>query len=395
MRKFLFLPKKEALSAEEIRQVYDGFFLDEETRRTVLNNLIASSSEKDGGENQTDTRRGAVEQLHPANSTLEEEKRPARFFKHFGAVAAGILGGILILGGVAYAWGWIRAKDVQMDAQTIEYEIKETLKEKERPAKQGEEQLPQDNVVTEHKMNVNYPVSMVGRKGTPEYEASQEWQQFFWANRESFLDDEPDSENDLKSYYTIYSCYTKGYRDKLDEILGKYDLKPRHSVTYVKSLDELCEGAGIDRIFPKQQERTDPDYNYWYYDDGSFGIERAVDYTSKDSLITYRLDRNVYGFLGTTFWQLDLSTLSEWHYITKEGIEVTAFERTEAMTDENGHKSPPLVVFMIDRPESFVTISILYDELCAEDGYTVIGYDIPTREWLQDFLDSICLENIS
>ena len=332
----------------EIRSVYDSFDLDIRTRTEVLNKVLNAASDQ------------------------SEKASEKNSWSKYAAMAAAFLAGILIMGSIAYAAGWINAKDVQMETQYVDYD-KNSIK---------------------HEPDVHY-VSLVGKTGTPEYEACQEWEAFYWPYIHDHRQKITNNTSSADSYYKLYGCWTQEMKEKLDEILIRYDLSPHQTLTGVNRLDDLCEAVGIKRILPDLKERTDDDQDYWYYNDGSFYIERPVDWDYRESDLSFRLNRYVYGTLNTVSINIDLSKTTTWHYMTKRGVEVTAFEITEPYyieSNENVHA--PFVLFMIERPESFVTIHIIYESLYAEDGYTFIGYDVPTREQLQEFLESVCLENI-
>ena len=380
----------------KITNGFDNLMLDDDTRKNALDNILwMVSSDQTGGTDRADDAPAPVRTPEKEARLMKTNKR-----KRFGAVAAGILGGILLMGGVAYAAGWFGLKDLTGEEQSVELTLK--VPEKGRQAKEdaagtrtpAESQAPE----TRHETMYYMELSLVGPKGSPEYEAQMEWGDFYWQHYSETNGSDDNEERPCESYYDIYGCWDQEMKDRLDEILQKYKLEPHHTYAGTNSLDALCEEIGIRRIFPELKERTGYhaiSQDYWYYDDGSFSIERMTDWENPDKSFVFHMDRCVKGVLHDVTLNIDdPSHYTEWDYTTTSGVHVHAIESTEEYLSKNDVVIGPSVVFIIDRPESVVSIIIHYDNIPHKDGSRSHDYKILSHEELQAFLESICLENI-
>ncbi len=221
-------------------------------------------------------------------------------------------------------------------------------------------------------------ISLIGEKGAPEWEAAHEWQSFYWAYFfQHDNDDEGDCESRPETYYDFYGCNSQEEKDKLDEILTRYELEPHHSRTYIHSFDELCTGLEIRHICSS----SECNYGY-YYDDGSFHMEPEE----------FSLDRYTYGVLHQNVVE-DLSRFTQWEYTTTNGILITAYEQTESWYNSHYILCGPFTKFIIKRPESVVVLSINYDAIYDNDNH-ITGFKIMSHNELKDFLEEMHLENI-
>lgn len=380
----------------KITNGFDNFMLDDDTRKNALDNILwMVSSDQTGGTDRADDAPAPVRTPEKEARLMKTNKR-----KRFGAVAAGILGGILLMGGVAYAAGWFGLKDLTGEEKSVELTLK--VPEKGRQAKEdaagtrtpAESQAPE----TRHETMYYMELSLVGPKGSPEYEAQMEWGDFYWQHYSETNGSDDNEERPCESYYDIYGCWDQEMKDKLDEILEKYGLEPHQTYAGTNSLDVLCKEIGIRRIFPELKERTGyhaASQDYWYYDDGSFSIERMVDWEDMENSFVFHMDCCKKGVLNDVALNIDdPSHYTEWDYTTTSGVHVHAIESTEEYLSKNGVVIDPSVVFIIDRPESVVSIIIHYDNIPHKDGSRSHDYKILSHEELQAFLESICLENI-
>lgn len=92
-------------------------------------------------------------------------------------------------------------------------------------------------------------LSVSGLKGTPAFLASQEWYTFTqsydpnWKIYNSVIHDLPK----FSEEYTEYGLYTQAMKDKLDEILEKYRLKPMGAALEFRTVKNLCTALGIEK----------------------------------------------------------------------------------------------------------------------------------------------------
>ena len=126
-------------------------------------------------------------------------------------LAAALIAATLLLVGCAVAYalsvGSLRIGERQVTEQRFSADGSEYL---------GEETVTQQ------------VLTRAGIAGTPEYEAAQEWYQFRqsydpdWAISQEMGKERPA----FPKEYASYDLYTQEMKDKLDEILQKYQLKP-------------------------------------------------------------------------------------------------------------------------------------------------------------------------
>ena len=99
-------------------------------------------------------------------------------------------------------------------------------------------------------------LTRAGLSGTPASQAAQEWFVF----RQSY---DPDreiqksvwgNEPEFPEEYYGYGLYSQEMKDKLDEILVKYNLKPTGSSLDFRTLQNLCQALNIEKIQTSQNE---------------------------------------------------------------------------------------------------------------------------------------------
>ena len=347
---------------DKIREAYDTFRLDDETRREELDSLLAAVK----------TEQAAA------------PKKLKRRYRRAVYAACAVL--VLAFGTLAYAEGWFGLKDLSMGRQDFVY------KSTEESTEGGTEKAAAEttkSVIPDHPVAFE-PISLVGPKGTPEYEAMKEWFDFDRAysaeHMEEMREDEINGiDRTMEGYYGVYGCRSNEMAEKLDEILKKYSLRPHEDQavdTY--SITGLCEAAGIGQIFTANTELMDG-RGYWgyYHDDGSFHFEGNW-MSEDDETVSFQLLRNVYGSFNTGYLNVgDTDSVSEWEYTTSEGVHITVHERRKATIGLGEHFGEPLHPFLIatiERPESFVAVSIIRP--------------LPSEETVKELLEDLHAENI-
>ena len=111
-----------------------------------------------------------------------------------------------------------------------------------------------------------------GFADSPEYQAYTEWTEWndaWWADHKSIFSDlgVDDSYYETPDNYAdFYMAYFPEQAEKLDEIIGKYDLTLHTESAWFKTEQELCDVLGLEDILPN-------DYvvrGEYMFDDGSF-----------------------------------------------------------------------------------------------------------------------------
>lgn len=95
-------------------------------------------------------------------------------------------------------------------------------------------------------------LTLAGLKGSPGFQAAQEWYTF---KREYDPDHQIQMElaqnkqiPEFPAEYGAYSLYSQEMKDKLDEILAKYDLKPAGAWLAFRTLDTMLGAMGLEKI---------------------------------------------------------------------------------------------------------------------------------------------------
>lgn len=199
-------------------------------------------------------------------------------------------------------------------------------------------------------------LTIAGVKGTPGYQAAQEWLAF----RNTY---DPDGaiDNSLRgnypeypSKYDAYTPYSQEMVDKLDEISQKYDLRllgPRFDIHGGK---RFCREMGIDGILVPGSKAEVSVHGATGYEAGSFFIsafdmkmpeeEGQWPFYMLNSLFFCQKDC----FNPFLIYLGDTSDWKEWNYTTASGQKVLL------MMSPSAYKG----WIVCDRPDSMITVSV-------------------------------------
>ena len=199
--------------------------------------------------------------------------------------------------------------------------------------KLGETQVTEERWDKEQHTMVEQTVSqqtltLSGLKGTPSYQAAQEWYEFeqtydpnheiinsIWGNIPEF----PEK-------YGFYNPYSQEMVDKIDEICNKYNLKLIENPVQAQNTKVLLEYLGIDSILlpdaPAQASMDTASYYEvgYFYTDVTFQMTEGEDAWPFQSLLSYIycpkdcFNNELYHLTGDD-WQ-------ERNYLTQSGREV-------------------------------------------------------------------------
>ena len=168
-----------------------------------------------------------------------------------------------------------------------------------------------------------------GLEGTPGYLASREWFDF----KQSYDPDRAIQGSVWGNYpefppeYDAYGLYSQDMKDKVDEILKKYNLKPVGAQLEFRTLRNMLSALGIEK-FQTAQNRVTTNVTMGYcYENGNFGL--SLDFTFPEAAenevtVTWgnlRWNRadcfsdELFAIQQTGDWK-------EWNYTTASGTEV-------------------------------------------------------------------------
>ncbi len=159
-------------------------------------------------------------------------------------------------------------------------------------------------------------------EGTPGYQAAKEWLAF---TQEYGI---PEGEvPDFPAEYDAYNLRSQEMKDKLDELLVQYDLKPMGASLAFRTVKNMCAALGVDRIQTAQNQITVAVERGRCWENGNFSL--TLDFTlPKDP------DTEVHGTMGSLEWSrkdcfseslisiADTGDWKEWNYTTASGSEV-------------------------------------------------------------------------
>lgn len=202
--------------------------------------------------------------------------------------------------------------------------------------------------------------SLQGLAGTPSHQAVKEWLEF----KESY---DPDlSLLDEDSFqagpeYDAYSAYTQDMVDKIDEICGKYDLKPAGQIVYVNpwQTDAMMEVLEIPSFLKAEVQ----DVYYaggYFYSCGNFKMEGHFTMANPEAAwknevhFSYRYADK--GYLDTVSLSLEPETVTQWNYTCADGTEILIV-----------HSQDQAYLFC-DRADAFLTCSFYAEDIMSEDG---------------------------
>ena len=171
-------------------------------------------------------------------------------------------------------------------------------------------------------------LTLAGLSGTPAFQAAQEWfvfRQSYDPDREiqkSMWGNEPE----FPEAYYGYGLYSQEMKDKLDEILTKYDLKLRGKKIEFQTSKLLFQALGVESVLnPDSEAEMEVTYAN-YYESSSLDVYFDMRLPSEDGAepertYCYLLYRPKDCFIADTV-NLPEVQWEEWNYVTTSGDKV-------------------------------------------------------------------------
>lgn len=231
-------------------------------------------------------------------------------------------------------------------------------------------------------------LTLAGLDGTPASKAAREWYDYL----ETY---DPDgdikkavwgNEPDFGEEYYGYGLYTQEMKDKLDEILAKYNLRLRGKRVEFMTSRLLFRALGLENVLnPDSEARMHIDHAA-YYENGNLDVyfnitipgENGVDSEKTNGYLYYRPKDC---FIPDTA-VLTEAQWEEWNYTTASGDKVLIL-RSEAASS---------AWIFCDMPNHTASLRLdvirkMYEEM--ENGVPVAKFDIITKEQLEQVADAI------
>ena len=298
----------------------------------------------------------------------EEQKKPVRKSLNRGFLIAAVIAAMLLLVGCTVAYV-MKMQDFKLgetqesydafDPDTLEYLGKETYTEQ--------------------------VFTVAGLQNTPAYQAAQEWFDF----KQSYdpdltiLDSVWGNEPEFPAEYDSYNIYTQEMKDKLDEIVEKYNLKLAGAALEFRTLRNMCDALGIERIQAAENDVTVSIESGTCRENGNFSLE--LDFTLPEDA-----DSEITTTWGSLSWSRkdcfsddvitfeDTGDWNEWNYTTSSGNEVLI---TCSPSDWRGW-------IICDREEAIMSIRLeARRDLGSEDGWEYLYLTDKQMEQIADAID--------
>lgn len=234
-------------------------------------------------------------------------------------------------------------------------------------------------------------LTLAGIQGSRNYRAAQEW----FAFKQEY---DPDhsiiielqstkSVPEFPAEYAAYNIYTQEMKDKLDEIIKKYDLKLIGQTVPFRTEELVCKALGLENIIvPGSNAVMDLDYA-GYQECGNLNMDFTVSIPGDDEHAEQKTSCHVYYMHKDAFTEDvislgEMETWEEWNYTTASGEEVLIFRSPE---DWRGY-------IFCDMPNYTVTLRYTFiHEMYGNDadGNMTIDREFMTDQQIERLADTI------
>ena len=231
-------------------------------------------------------------------------------------------------------------------------------------------------------------LTLAGLDGTPASQAAREWYAFC----ESY---DPDGaiqkaawgkKLKLPEEYYGYGLYSQEMKEKLDEILTKYDLKLRGKQVEFKTSKLLFRALGMENVLNPGSETKMNVGRASYYENGNLDLSFDITLPGKDNAAPEKVSgylhyRSKGCFIPDTA-VLTEAQWEEWNYTTASGDKVLIIRSEDAAS----------AWIFCDMPNHTASLRLdvirkMYEE--KENGVPVAKFDIMTKEQLEWVADAI------
>lgn len=286
---------------------------------------------------------------------------------------AAIIAMMLLLVGCAVIYV-LNLQEIKLGDQTVTYDISNFD--------------PETGEFYEGQESVHQQVlTLAGLSNTPAAKAAREWYEFtdnydpdleikksVWGNIPDFGD----------KYYG-YDLYTQEMKDKLDEILDKYDLKLRGKLIEFETPKRMLQAMDIESLLnPDTGAKLDIEFPYRYYENGVMYLDGVLTLPGENGDETVRVFLN---YLPKDCFIPDTAVLTEaqweeWNYTTAGGDDVLILRAEESSS----------AWLLCDTGSSTTSISVdVLRDVSEEviDGVPVVQYEMMPKELLERLADAI------
>lgn len=174
-------------------------------------------------------------------------------------------------------------------------------------------------------------LTLDGLKGTPGYQAAQEWYLF----RQNYDPDvtilidllEQDQVPEYPAEYSSFVLYTQEMKDTLDSILEKYGLTTPGSLLEFRTVQNMCSALGIEKFQAHYNNVAMKVRSGYCYSGGNFGVTLDFELPAESEVSPTLTWGNLYWHrkecLSSDHVRIDdTGDWKEWNYTTASGDEV-------------------------------------------------------------------------
>lgn len=174
-------------------------------------------------------------------------------------------------------------------------------------------------------------ITVHGISGSPSFLAAQEWYLFtenYDVNGEKYAAAEQNP-IEIPEAYEAYSIYNQEMKDKVDEILQKYDLNPLGAFAPFQKSERrvFYEATGINSLLVPNSTATVEKESGYFYEAGNFKVDFHMKMTHSGDSWPYDMLNTIYysdadNFDRVYFVTDGLQKWEQWSYTTANGQEV-------------------------------------------------------------------------
>ena len=316
---------------------------------------------------------GSVKDQYILEARDESDAKRIPFRK--AALIAAVIALTLLLVGCAVVYV-LSMQEIKLGEQTVTYDVYDYDPETGNPMAYAGQESQTQQVLT-----------LAGLSNTPTAKAAREWYEFtetydpdleikksVWGNIPDFGDE-----------YYGYDIYTQEMKDKLDEILEKYDLKLRGNLIEFETPKRMLQAMGIESLLnPGAGVKMTIEFPYRYYENGVTYLNTVLTLPGENGDETVRCYLR---YLPKDCFIPDTAVLTEaqweeWNYTTAGRDDVLILRAEESssawlLCDTGSYTASVRVDVLRDVSEEVI------------DGVPVVQYEMMPKEQLERIADAI------